>query len=202
MGSAKFHTVPFVRQNKSNTCWFAGMRMMLRWRKAQFPLDWWSILGKLDRIGFAGLASLLFDQDWDTIPNPKAPEKTAPDPAVPPSGGMSPGKALEIAEALGMKARTEQQDVMTIQSLLNLSPILWGGTVKGYRGYPRVAGQPGHVVVITGYENWQGELWLLVNDPYVDPSYPADEQRELWFTFDEFTSTLKGEKFAYWYKAI
>ena len=107
-----------------------------------------------------------------------------------------------LAMALAMNGQRERLDSSTVQSFLNISPLLYGGRVNGYREYDTVAGQPGHVVVITGYETYQGELWLLVNDPFVDPRYAAEDQREFWFTYDELTSTLSPDGFAYWYNPI
>lgn len=210
---SKYYDVPYRRQNHHYTCWFASLRMIVKWRFDQYFDPPNKPANALFAAGYRTISKKLFDDDydmhWDTMTKGAEAEG-----AIPIS--MSDTMLMKICEKLGMASRvlptlTSQQTayIDKIKSMLDLSPILWPGWVNGYRGYQvptagmRNPGAPQmHMVVITGYERYQGYDWFLINDPYIDPDIPEDEQEEIWILGEDLWGQFMAKKVALWQNPI
>lgn len=211
--SSKYHDVTYYQQNHYQACWFASLRMIVRWRFDQYFAPPNKTANSLYAAGYRTIAKKLFDTDydmhWDTMKSGAQQEGALP-------LSMNPDVLLKVCEKLGMAARSlpakesEQTDyIEKLKSMLNLSPILWPGLVKGYRGYEaapagmRNAAAPAlHVAVIVGYERWQGYDWFLLNDPFIDPNEPEDEQGEIWMRGDDLWNFFPAKNVAIWQNPI
>ncbi len=208
----KYHTVPYRKQNNSYTCWFASLRMVVRWRFDQFFSPPNKAGNALYEAGYRTIAKKLFDDDydmhWDTT------KGSVHEGMLPLS--MSDTNLMKVCEKLGMHVRelpTKKSNqtlyIDKVRSMLDLSPILWPGWVNGYRGYNtppagmrNSAAPQMHMVVITGYERYQGVGWFLINDPYIDPGESEDEQGEIYIDADELWSQFMAKKVAIWQNPI